>query len=151
MEVVVPSNSPACQDIRSNSESSTAPSNSTNHSSGDLSMNDLKICLTEFLSIEDIEISTSGFNLSPGNNNKCNVVREDECKNSDKKKSSNSASKKCTSNCVAFTALGEPKSSIDGLLGGEKGQEDYKTSEVNGCAESVDQCYSQSISLPVSF
>ncbi|KAI3447666.1 hypothetical protein Pfo_004331 [Paulownia fortunei] len=148
MEVCVPCDTPACQDISSNSGSSTDPSNSTNYGSGDLSMNDLKICLTEFVSVEDIEISTSGFNLSLGNNNNCNVVREDECKDSDKRNSSNSTSEKCFGNHVAFLALGERKSSVDGLLDGEKGLEDYKTSQVNETAKSVDQCYSRSISLP---
>ncbi|KAK6152449.1 hypothetical protein DH2020_015084 [Rehmannia glutinosa] len=149
MEVCLPSNTPASQDISSDSGSSTDLINSTNYHSGYLSMNDLKICLTEFVSVEDIEISTSGFNLSPVDINKSNVVRQDECKDSDNRKNSNSASENYFSNRVTFPALAEPKSSVDGLLGEEKGHKDYKTSEVDeSTIESVNQCYSQSISQP---
>ncbi|KAK6126069.1 hypothetical protein DH2020_040183 [Rehmannia glutinosa] len=149
MEVCLPSNTPASQDISSDSGSATDLSNSTNYRPGYLSMNNLKICLTEFVSVEDIEISASGFNLFPVDINKCNVVREDECNDSDNRKTSNSSFENYFSNHVTFPALAEPKSSVDGLLGEEKGHKDYKTSEVDeSTAKSVNQCYSQSISQP---
>ncbi|KAK6126143.1 hypothetical protein DH2020_040121 [Rehmannia glutinosa] len=82
--------------------------------------------------------------------NKCNVVREDECNDSDNRKTSNSSFENYFSNRVTFPALAEPKSSVDGLLGEEKGHKDYKTSEVDeSTIKSVNQCYSQSISQPV--
>ncbi|PIN11202.1 hypothetical protein CDL12_16203 [Handroanthus impetiginosus] len=151
MEVCIPSNMPACQDLRNDAGSSMDPSNSTTYSPRDLSMNDLKTCLTELLIDED-QISTRGVNLSPGKNNNGNVVKEDDFKNSDKRKTRSAASGKCFSKCVSCSALCDRKSSIDGLSSEEKGQENDITSEAyeeNGCTKSVDQCYSQFISRPI--
>lgn len=145
MEARRANKTPACQNITNNCGSVGDPSNSTNYSRGDLSMDDLKTCLTESLSVENIEISGGGFNPSFGKNYKDNVAKEDEHEGADKVKSSNSASAEHFSNTAA--SLDEPKSSIAAVLSGADGQEDYKTSEaskVNRSARSVDQCHSHS-------
>ncbi|KAG8374305.1 hypothetical protein BUALT_Bualt11G0117900 [Buddleja alternifolia] len=144
MEVCVPRNT-------SSYGSSTDPLSPTHYSSGDLSMNDLKACLTDFLNNKDLEISTSDINTSPGEYDTCNVEKEDEPKDSDKSKCSSATFKKCFSKCVAFPPPGEPKSSVDGLLVGEEKQDvdiTAEVSEVNGCTKSVSHCYSQSVLLP---
>ncbi|KAL0336843.1 UNVERIFIED_CONTAM: hypothetical protein Scaly_1959400 [Sesamum calycinum] len=135
----------ACQNITNNCGSVADPSDSTNYSPGDLSMDDLKTCLTEFLSVENIEISGGGFNPSFGKNYKDNVAKEDEHEDSDEVKSSNSASVKHFSDSAA--SLDEPKSLVAASLGGIKGQKDDKTreaSKVNCSAKSVEQCHSHS-------
>ncbi|KAK4432378.1 hypothetical protein Salat_0999900 [Sesamum alatum] len=146
MEACVANKTPACQNIINNCGSVADPSDSTNYSPGDLSMDDLRTCLTEVLSVEHIETSSGSFNPSFGENYKDNVAKEDEHKDSDKMKSSNSASEEHFSKCAA--SLDEPKSSVAGSLSGVNGQEDDKTSEaskVNLSAKSFDQCHSQSI------
>lgn len=132
MEVSVPCHKPASQGFSSSSGSVMTPSIPTHYSSGYLSMNDLKMCLNEFLSVEDIGISTS---CSPvANSNRCDVM-EDECKDLDE----------------SIDNLPESTSSVEEQLFGGKGQEDYKTSEVNDCDKSVDGSYSPPKSSSVSF
>lgn len=80
MEGSVPSDKPASQELRSRSESLTTPSIQTLYSSGDLSMNDLKMCLNEFVSDEEVGISSGG--LLNGNDSNCDLVMEDHCKDS---------------------------------------------------------------------
>ncbi|KAG6401510.1 hypothetical protein SASPL_138368 [Salvia splendens] len=80
MEGSVPSDTLAYQDLRSSSESVTTPNIQTQYSSGDLSMNDLKMCLNEFVSVEEVGVSSGG--LLDGNNSKCDLVMEDDCKDS---------------------------------------------------------------------
>ncbi|XP_057801461.1 uncharacterized protein LOC131016756 [Salvia miltiorrhiza] len=82
MEGSVPSDTLASQESSSNSEPVTTPSIQIQYGSGDLSMNDLKMCLNEFISVEDVGISTSG--LSAGSNIKCDFVVEDDCNYSNK-------------------------------------------------------------------
>ncbi|KAL2250540.1 UNVERIFIED_CONTAM: hypothetical protein Sindi_2176300, partial [Sesamum indicum] len=150
MEVCVPCNTPACLDI-SSSGSSQDPHNGIQYDSTDISVSDLKTCLTEFLNIEDIGISISGFNLSSGKNDIGIVVKENECNHLDKSKSGNSASEKCFSKCATFPTLCGPKSSGDVFLGGEGKQEEGlndEVSEVNGSSQPVNQSYSRSMSLP---
>lgn len=150
MEVCVPCNTPACLDI-SSSGSSQDPHNGIQYDSTDISVSDLKTCLTEFLNIEDIGISISGFNLSSGKNDIGIVVKENECNRLDKSKSGNSASEKCFSKCATFPTLCGPKSSGDVFLGGEGKQEEGlndEVSEVNGSSQPVNQSYSRSMSLP---
>ncbi|KAK6140314.1 hypothetical protein DH2020_025951 [Rehmannia glutinosa] len=140
------------RDISSSGGSSTDPHNLIQNNSKDLSMTDLKTCLTELLSIEDTGISTSGFILSPGRNDTINVVRENECKDLEKSTSGYSASKKCFSKCATFPPLREPKSSGAVFMGEKEKHEKDITAEVsegNGSTKHSSQCYSRSISLPV--
>ncbi|KAL0344558.1 UNVERIFIED_CONTAM: hypothetical protein Sradi_4287100 [Sesamum radiatum] len=153
MEACGANKTPACQNITNNCGSVADPSDSTNYSPGDLSMDDLKTCLIEFPSVEKSEISDGGFIPSFGKNYKDNVAKEDEHEESDKVKSINSSSAEHFSNTAA--SLDEPKSSIVAVLSGVKGQEDDETSEaskVNRSAKSVDQCHShstwQTVSMP---
>lgn len=127
MEVSVPSDKPAFQKFSSNIESVATPNIRTHCSSGDFSMNDLKMCLNEFVNAEDIGISAV-------TNSKCDVEMDVECK--DTEKSSDS--------------LTDSKSSVEGMFG-EKELEDDRASEVNGCDKSVGQCYSPSKSSAVSY
>ncbi|KAI3474068.1 hypothetical protein Pfo_028856 [Paulownia fortunei] len=151
MEVFVPCNTSDRLHISSSGGSSTDPDNLIQYNSKDLSMNDLKTCLTEFLNIEDTGISTSGFYQSPGKNDIGNVVTEYECKDSVKSKSGNSPSEKCFSKCATFPPLRGPKSSGDVFISEKGNEEDItaKVSEVNGSAKPFNQCYSRSISLPI--
>ncbi|KAK6140274.1 hypothetical protein DH2020_025970 [Rehmannia glutinosa] len=152
MEVFFPCNTSHYPDISSSGGSSTDPHNLIQNNSKDLSMTDLKTCLTEFLSIEDTGISTSGFILSPGKNDTVNVVRENECKDLEKSTSGYSASKKCFSKCATFPPLREPKSSGALFMGEKEKHEKDITAEVsegNGSNKHSSQCYSRSISLPV--
>ncbi|KAL0426343.1 UNVERIFIED_CONTAM: hypothetical protein Slati_2809100 [Sesamum latifolium] len=145
MEACGANKTPACQNITNNCGSVADPSDSTNCSPGDLSMVDLKTCLTEILSVENIEISGGGFNPSFGKNYKDNVAKEDDDEDSDKVKSSNSASAEHFSNTAA--SFDEPKSSIAAVLSGVNRQEVEKTSEaskVNRSVKSVDQSHSHS-------
>ncbi|KAH6798758.1 hypothetical protein C2S51_035242 [Perilla frutescens var. frutescens] len=125
MEVSFPSDTPAPQDFSSNSESVTTHNIPTDNSSGAFSMNDMKMCLNEFLSIEDIGKTNSDYSA------KCDVVIEDECKDSGK----------------SSYNLPESTSTVEGMLIGEKGREEDRTSEANGCEKSVDKCYSPPESL----
>ncbi|XP_047970681.1 uncharacterized protein LOC125213926 [Salvia hispanica] len=68
MEGSVPSDMLAFQQLRSNTESVTTPDIQTQYGSGDLSMNDLKVCLDEFVSVEDLA----------GSNSKCDSKDSDE-------------------------------------------------------------------------
>ncbi|PIN11952.1 hypothetical protein CDL12_15417 [Handroanthus impetiginosus] len=151
MEVCVPRNTSGHLDISSSTGSSTDPHNPIQHSSSDLSMNELKTCLTEFLNIEEIGISTNGVNLSPRKDGIGNVVTDYECKVSDKSTSGDLASEKHFGKCATFPPFHGPKISGDVVLG-EKGKnkEDItaEVSEVNGSGKASDQCYSRSISLP---
>ncbi|KAL3825980.1 hypothetical protein ACJIZ3_022009 [Penstemon smallii] len=151
MEVCIPCNTSAGQDISSNKGSSTDPLYQPHYNSRDLSIDDLEICLTQYLNIESIEISTSRHYLSPEKNDIVNVVKEDGQKDLNESKSSILASAKCLSKCSTFPPHGVPKSDFDGLLGVEEKQEDDKIAEVpevNGCAKSVNQGHSRSVSLP---
>ncbi|KAL3646647.1 hypothetical protein CASFOL_009191 [Castilleja foliolosa] len=132
MDVCFASDTPACRDI----------------SSIRISMSDIKICPTEFVSVEDIEMPTSGFGLFAGDSNKCNVVREYEQGDSDNRKTVNPASEKPFSNTVTFLALAEPISFLDGFEGEEKVQKSFKTSEVNESSESVNEGKLRLTSLP---
>lgn len=127
MEVSVPSDTPAFPKLSSNIESVATPNIRTHYSSGNFSMNDLKMCLNEFINAENIGISAV-------TNSKCDVVMEGDCKDSEKSSDS----------------LTDSKSSVEGMFGGKE-LEDDRTSEVNGCDKSVDQCYSPSKSSAVSF
>ncbi|KAK6146939.1 hypothetical protein DH2020_017851 [Rehmannia glutinosa] len=147
MEVFFPCNTSHYPDISSSGGSSTDPHNLIQNNSKDLSMTDLKTCLTELLSIEDTGISTSGFILSPGKNDTVNAVRENECKDLEKSTSSGySASKKCFSKCATFPPLREPKSSVAVFMGEKEKHEKDITAE--GSTKHSSQCYSRSISLP---
>lgn len=128
MGVSVPSDTRASQEFGSNIESVTTPNIRTHYSSGDFSMNDLKMCLNEFINAEDSGISSV-------NNSKCDLVMEDECKDSDKSSDS----------------LPDSTSSVEGLLFGEKEPEGDITSEANGCDKSVDQSDSPPKSSAVSY
>lgn len=68
MEGSVSSDTLASQQFRSNTESVTTPDIQTQYGSGDLSMNDLKVCLNEFVSVEDLA----------GSNSKCDSKDSDE-------------------------------------------------------------------------
>ncbi|KAG6386346.1 hypothetical protein SASPL_155244 [Salvia splendens] len=68
MEGSVPSDTLASKQLRSNTESFTTPNIQTQYGSGDLSMNDLKVCLNEFVSVEDLA----------GSNSKCDSKDSDE-------------------------------------------------------------------------
>lgn len=127
MEGSVPCYKLGSQELSSNSESGTIP-----YSSGDISMNDLKMCLNE-ISVEDVESPASG--LLAESNSKCGLVMEYDCKVSDEPSAS----------------LLESTSSVEGLLPGEKGRDGHKTSEANACDKSVDQCYPPPNSSAVSF
>ncbi|KAK4419104.1 hypothetical protein Salat_2323200 [Sesamum alatum] len=132
----------------SSSGSSPDPHNPIQYDSTDISVSDLKTCLTEFLNIEDIGISISGFNLSSGKNDVGIVVKEDECKHLDKSNSGNSSSEKCFSKCATFPPLCGPKSSGDGGKGKQEEGLNDEVSEVNGSSQPLSQCYSRSMSLP---
>ncbi|KAK6140171.1 hypothetical protein DH2020_026169 [Rehmannia glutinosa] len=106
-------------DISSSGGSSTDPHNLIQNNSKDLSMTDLKTCLTELLSIEDTGISTSAFILSPGKND--------------------------TQVCY-ISASREPKSSVAVFMGEKEKHEKDITAE--GSTKHSSQCYSRSISLP---
>ncbi|KAL1564170.1 hypothetical protein AAHA92_06548 [Salvia divinorum] len=69
MEGYVPSDTLASQELRSSIESVTSPSILTQYGSGELSMNGLKMCLNEFVSVEEAGIQSGG--LLDGNNSKC--------------------------------------------------------------------------------
>ncbi|XP_041999372.1 uncharacterized protein LOC121748882 [Salvia splendens] len=68
MEGSVPSDTLASQQLRSNTESVTTPHIQTQYGSGDLSMNDLKVCFNEFVSVEDLA----------GGNSKCDSNDSDK-------------------------------------------------------------------------
>lgn len=154
MEVFGPHNTSACLDIESSSCSSTDQDYLTQYNSKDLSMNDLKTCLTEFFSVEDIRSSTNELNLSPGKDCVVNVVKECECQGLEKSQTGNSASEKCLSKCATFPPLCGPKSSVDAFIGEKEEQEEDISAEVpeeNGICKPSDKCISRSKSLPVSF
>lgn len=150
MEVFGPHNTSACLDITSSGGSSTDPDHLTQYSSKDLSMNDLKTCLTEFFDVEDTESSTNQLNLFTGKDYVVNDVNECECQILEKDAKGKSASGKCLSKCTTFPPSCGSKSSVDSL-NGEKEKEEVsaEVSEVNGSIKSSDKCYSRSMSLPV--
>lgn len=152
MEVCVPCNTSACLDISCTScGSSTDPHNLIQDDKG-LSMNDLEICLNEVLNIEDIKISTTGFNLSSGKND--TVLSEHECTELCKNTAANSVLEKCFSKCATFPPRHEPEFPGD-VFRSEKGKQKKdataEVSGVNGPVKPANECYSRSISLPVSF
>ncbi|KAL2533741.1 Uncharacterized protein Adt_07092 [Abeliophyllum distichum] len=138
MDVCVLHNTPGPQDITSLSESSTDPPDSACYSASDLSLNDLKTCLTEFLNIEDVATSSCSLTPTPENNVIGNVVRIDENKNPDLSESSRTASENRLSKCATFS-LGEHISSTAELVDGKEKQGDDITAKVsspNGYAKS---------------
>ncbi|KAH6762438.1 hypothetical protein C2S52_019871 [Perilla frutescens var. hirtella] len=152
MEVFGPHNTSACLDINSSGGSSTDPDNLSQYNSKDLSMNDLKTCLTEFINGDDIESSTNQLNQSPGEENAVNVVKECDCQGQENNTTGSSASEKCLSKCATFPPLCGPKSSVDACISEkEKHKEDIsaEVSEVNGSNMPSNKCYSRSKSLPV--
>lgn len=146
MEVCLHSNIPLCHNISGNSGSSSDLNNPIENLSRGLLMNDLKICFTESLFIEDFGIPSIDLNPSP----QSNVVREYESKDLNKRKPGNSVSE-TFGNYIEYPALGEHESSVDGLLGGENWHEDHKASKINDSPKSVDKCFSRRMSLHVSF
>ncbi|CAI9780134.1 unnamed protein product [Fraxinus pennsylvanica] len=129
------------------------PVDGPRHCASDLSMSDLKTCLTEFLNIEDVAISSCGFTPTPQKNVIGNVVRIDEHTDPDVRELSNLASDNCLSKCATFPPLGGHKSSTVELVVGKEKQGDDIASKVsfpNGYAKSVNQSCSRSISLPTS-
>ncbi|KAL6534260.1 hypothetical protein OROHE_013185 [Orobanche hederae] len=153
MEVFAPCKTSHCQSISSSRGSSaTNPRNIILSDSKDLSMTDLQTCLTELLNVEDVGISTSGFNLSPEKNDTGAVVKKFECKDLDKGHASGySRSEKCLSKCATFPPLHGPRCS--NVFIGEKGKHEEgitaENSEGDGSAKSLIPCYSRSTSLPV--
>ncbi|XP_057778947.1 uncharacterized protein LOC130997595 [Salvia miltiorrhiza] len=152
MEVFGPHNTSACLDIESSGCSSTDPDHQSQNNSKDLSMNDLKTCLTEFFDVEDSGSSTNELDLSPGKDYVVNVVKECECQGLEKSETGNSASEKCLSKCATFPPLCGPKPSVDAIIGEKEEQEEdisAEVSEANDINNPSNKCYSRSKSLPV--
>ncbi|KAL6520981.1 hypothetical protein OROGR_017550 [Orobanche gracilis] len=152
MEVFSPCTISHCQSISSgHGSSATNPRNIILNDSKDLSMTDLKTCLAELLNVEDVGISTSGFNPSPEKNDTGVVVKKFECKDLDKGHANGySPSEKCLSKCATFPPLHGPGCS--NVFIGEKGKHEEgitaENSEGDGSAKSLFPCYSRSTSLP---
>lgn len=144
MEVSGSHNTSACLDINSSRGSSIDPDHLTRFSSKDLSMNDLKTCLTEFLYVKDTGSSTNQLNLPTGKDYLINDVKECECQVLKNDAKDESAYEKCLSQCTTFPPCGS-KSSIDSLTG------EMEKEEVSAEVSEVNKSYSRSISLPVSF
>ncbi|XP_047977013.1 uncharacterized protein LOC125219161 isoform X1 [Salvia hispanica] len=147
MEVFGPHNTSSCLYIASSGCSSTDPDHLAQKNSKDLSMNDLKTCLTEFFSVEDIGSSTNELNLSPGKDYVVNVVKECECQGLERIHTDHSASEKCLSKCASG-----PKPSVDAIIGEKEEQEGdirAEVSEVNDFNNPSNKCYPQSKSLPL--
>ncbi|KAL2481514.1 Uncharacterized protein Adt_34480 [Abeliophyllum distichum] len=142
MEVSVPSDTSAPQDLSSLSESPSDPPDSACYNARELSINDLQNCLSEILTTEDVQISTCGFLPALEKNDIGAIVRKDEHDDSNVSDSSNLASEKCFSKCATFPPFGDHISSAKELGNGEGKQGNDIT------AESVDPSYSRSTSLP---
>lgn len=145
MEVSIPSDTSAPQNLSSLSELPTDLPDSAHNHAEDLSINDLQNCLIETLTTEDVEISTCGFTPSLEKNDISNAVRKHENEDSNASDLSNLSSEKCISKCATFPPFGEHKSSAKELCN-RKGKQGNDIT-----AKSVDQSYSRAISLPVSF
>ncbi|CAA2984868.1 uncharacterized protein LOC111388897 [Olea europaea var. sylvestris] len=142
MEVSIPSDTSAPQNLSSLSELPTDLPDSAHNHAEDLSINDLQNCLIETLTTEDVEISTCGFTPSLEKNDISNAVRKHENEDSNASDLSNLSSEKCISKCATFPPFGEHKSSAKELCN-RKGKQGNDIT-----AKSVDQSYSRAISLP---
>ncbi|GFP98354.1 hypothetical protein PHJA_001979300 [Phtheirospermum japonicum] len=142
MEVFIPSKTSHCPETSISGGSSATDPHNLIQNKENLSMTDLKTCLTELMNVEQTRISTGGFNLAPEKNDISTEVRESECKDSEK----------CLSKSATFPPPRVPKLSGE-VFAGEKGkpEEDvtYEVSDGNGLAKTFDRCYSRSTSLPV--
>ncbi|KAL3642508.1 hypothetical protein CASFOL_013323 [Castilleja foliolosa] len=139
MEVFIPYKTSHCPEACiSNGSSATDPHNLIQNKE-DLSMTDLKACLSELMNSEEAGISSGAFNLAPENSTE---VRESECEDSGK----------CLSKSSTFLPPCGPKLSNDVFLVEKGKHEEYRTHEVsegNGSANTFNMCNSQSTSLPV--
>ncbi|KAL3628602.1 hypothetical protein CASFOL_027648 [Castilleja foliolosa] len=138
MEVFNPSKTSHCPETSNISGSSATDPHNLIQNKEDLSMTDLKTCLTELMNVEETGTSTGGFNLAPEKNDTSTEVRESGCEDSEK----------CLSKSATFPPR-SPKVSGDVFVG-EKGNDEedviYEVSEGSGLA--VTRCYSRSTSLP---
>jgi len=149
MEVCVPIKTSLRKEISCNRGSVIGPRNPSHCVSRNLSVDDLERCLSQYLSIEDNKISTTGCDLKPTKNIAVNLVREEECEHLDDSTSSDSSPENGISKCATFLPMGESKSIVDRSSSEEKELEDNKAAEVSvtdECAESAD--HSRSVSLP---
>ncbi|GER54354.1 BRI1-KD interacting protein [Striga asiatica] len=148
MEVSVPGNTSHYLDSCCGSLTAY-PHDLIHNDSENLSMSDLKTCLTELSNIEETRISTSGCHLSPEKNCIRNVGRESDCEDLSKSVFGSLSAGKCISKCATFPPVHEPKSTGDVTVG-EKGKHvgdtTVEASDGNGSAKPA--CYARSTSLP---
>lgn len=154
MEVCVPFTTFVSHDISGDSGSGPGPRGLSRCDSRHLSVDDLGICLTNYLNIEENKISLRGCTVKLTEDDTVDSVNEDKHKDFCETATSNSASKTCLSKSATFPLLDEPKSCVDGFSSGQtkhEVDEAADVSDINVHANPVNQCYSHSISLPVSF
>ncbi|KZV51783.1 hypothetical protein F511_11471 [Dorcoceras hygrometricum] len=136
MEVWVPCDTPTRQNISGNSGFSLDPHKLTRCNARDFTMNELKTRLTEFLSIQDNQNSTSGFCLSSDRNAASNLVKNDGG-HEDSTNGISSSPESLFNEYATFTPPGELE--VEELIGGKEMLEMDVTTELHGVNSTVEQ------------